>query len=270
MGDGVGEKRQRRRRPEDHIVAQRGCEPRARLLAILAAGDHLGEQGVVVRPDLAAGGDPAVDPDAVRLPGQQHRAEVGAETLVGALGGDARLDGVAAAGDLVLGQRQRLAAGDAQLPFDEIEAGDRLGDRVLDLEPRVDLEEPWLVMVLFENELDGAEIVIADRLAEGDGAGQQFLAHGWREIRCGRFLDQLLVMALDRAVPLPEVDEIAVMIAGDLDFDMARPQHQLFDQQRRIAEGGLRSRAGRDRAPAAIPLRHELRACPCRRHRPMP
>ena len=38
-------------------------------------------------------------------------------------------------------QRQRLAGGDAQLPFDQVEAGDHLGDRMLDLQPRVHLHE---------------------------------------------------------------------------------------------------------------------------------
>ena len=44
--------------------------------------------------------------------------------------------------DLVLRQRQRLAGGDAQLPFDQIEAGDHLGDRMLDLQAGVHLHEP--------------------------------------------------------------------------------------------------------------------------------
>ena len=39
-------------------------------------------------------------------------------------------------------QRQRLAGGDAQLPFHQVEAGDRLGDRMLDLQAGVHLHEP--------------------------------------------------------------------------------------------------------------------------------
>ena len=42
-------------------------------------------------------------------------------------------------------ERQRVAAGDAELPFDEVEAGDRLGDRVLDLQAGVHLHEPEAV-----------------------------------------------------------------------------------------------------------------------------
>ena len=43
--------------------------------------------------------------------------------------------------DLVLAERQRLAGRDAQLPFDQIEAGDHLGHRMLDLQARVHLHE---------------------------------------------------------------------------------------------------------------------------------
>ena len=43
---------------------------------------------------------------------------------------------------LVLRQRQRLAGGDAQLPLDQVDAEQRLGHRMLDLQPRVHLDEP--------------------------------------------------------------------------------------------------------------------------------
>ena len=42
-------------------------------------------------------------------------------------------------------ERQRLAGGDAELPLDQIEPGDRLGHRMLDLQPRVHLHEPEAV-----------------------------------------------------------------------------------------------------------------------------
>ena len=64
----------------------------------------------------------------------QQRSRRRQEALRRVLGVDAGLEGVSDQRDLVLGERQRLAGGDAELPFDEVEAGDRLGDRVLDLE----------------------------------------------------------------------------------------------------------------------------------------
>ena len=57
------------------------------------------------------------------------------------LGVEPRLDRVAAARDprverRLVADRQRLAGGDAELPFDEVEARDRLRDGVLDLRPK--------------------------------------------------------------------------------------------------------------------------------------
>ena len=103
-----------------------------------------------------------------------------------------------AAVDLVLRHRQRLAAGDADLPLDEVDAGDHLGDRVLDLEAGVHLEEEELAVLV--DELDGAGVVVADGLGGLDGG----LAHGLLDAvgqsRRGGLLDELLVAALRRAV----------------------------------------------------------------------
>jgi hypothetical protein len=56
------------------------------------------------------------------------------EALVRIFGVNARLQGMAVDAQLLLGQRQRLAGGDLELPFDEVEAGDHLGHRVLHLQ----------------------------------------------------------------------------------------------------------------------------------------
>ena len=58
------------------------------------------------------------------------------------LGINARLHRVAGNAHLILLERQRLAGGDAELPFHQIEPGDGFGDRMLDLQARVHLHEP--------------------------------------------------------------------------------------------------------------------------------
>ena len=55
---------------------------------------------------------------------------------------------------------ERLAAGDAQLQFDQIEPGDRLGDGMLDLQPRVHLHEIELAAAI-EQEFQRAGALIA-------------------------------------------------------------------------------------------------------------
>ena len=61
-----------------------------------------------------------------------------------------------------------LAACDANLPLDEIDPGHHLGNRVLDLQPRVHLEEEE-PPVLVEQELDGAGVGVSDRARDGGG-----------------------------------------------------------------------------------------------------
>jgi hypothetical protein len=97
-------------------------------------------------------------------------------------------------------KRQRLAGRHAQLQLDEIEAGDRLGNRVLHLQARVHLHEPEAVLAqpagAVGDELDRARAAIADgagrldrrppmaaRTAGGmPGAGASSITFWWR--RC--------------------------------------------------------------------------------------
>ena len=57
------------------------------------------------------------------------------------LGVDAAFDRMAEKTDVFLLQRQRRTGGDADLFGDEIDAGDRLGHGMLDLNARVHLDE---------------------------------------------------------------------------------------------------------------------------------
>src|SRR5690606_11037322 len=74
------------------------------------------------------------------------------------------------------------------------------------------------------------------------------LAHATSQVgrhdRAGRLLDELLVAALDRAVALAEVDDVAVRVAEDLELDVARPLEVLLDVDRAVAERAERLGAG--------------------------
>src|SRR5690606_14752863 len=69
-------------------------------------------------------------------------------------------------------------------------------------------------------------------------------AHRLGQIGGGRFFEDFLVVALDGAIALEKMDEIAVRIAHDLDFQMAGKFDVFLDQQCVIAEGGERFSAG--------------------------
>ena len=57
---------------------------------------------------------------------------------------------------------------------------------------------------------------------------------------CGRFLDDLLVAPLQRAVPFAQCDGLSLAVAENLDLDMSGVGHEPFDIDASIAEAGAR------------------------------
>ncbi len=104
-----------------------------------------------------------------------------------------------------------FAAGDPQLLFDQIQVIDQLGDRMFDLQTGIHLEKKELPLFV-EDEFDRPGIDIAGRSRQIAGQRTHFLPQSRIEGAGGRFLDDLLVAPLDRAFPLPEVDDIAVLV----------------------------------------------------------
>ena len=151
---------------------------------------------------------------------------------------------MAAHGNAILRQRQLLAGSDAELPLDEVETGDFFGDRMLDLQARIHLDEmPWRVGLepaAFDQELDRACALVADSFCERDGGGGHLRTQRLRHARCRRFLDHLLVAPLQGAVALEEMHGVAVRIAENLHLDVARRDDQLLHQHTRVTEGALR------------------------------
>ena len=127
---------------------------------------------------------------------------------------------------------------DAELPLDEVLAGDHLRDRVLDLDPRVDLHEVE-VEVLVQHELDGARGVIADFLGQPNGGGADLVAHLGGQVRSGAFLDELLPASLDGAFALEQVHDVAAHVAEELHLDVAEVLDALFHVEPAVAEGDL-------------------------------
>jgi hypothetical protein len=64
------------------------------------------------------------------------------------LGVDPALDGVAVKVDLVLGDGQAVALGDAELLGDQVDVAAQLRDGMLDLEPGVNLDEVELAVLV--------------------------------------------------------------------------------------------------------------------------
>ena len=159
--------------------------------------------------------------------------------------------------------------GDPDLLLDQVDAGDHLGDGVLDLDPGVDLDEVEVVVGVDE-ELAGAGVDVAGGLGEPDGGLAELRADLERQGRRGRFLDELLVPALERAVAVPAVDDVAVRVGEDLDLDVAGPVDELLEVDARVLEGGLGLVAGRLEGARRGSPRRGRPASPCRRRRRRP
>ena len=239
----------------DAELHQRAVHAADRLPGGRRPGGDLLEQRVVEARDHRAGvGRAAIDADA-----EAHRAAVGAdaavvgdEVVLGVLGGDAALQRVAGQADLRLGRDAGLAGvadvatlGDADLGLHDVEAGDHLGDGVLHLDARVHLDEVELAGVGVHQELDGAGAHVVRRAADGQRRLAQALAGGVVEVGRRGALDHLLVAALDRAVALEQVHQVAVAVAEDLHLHVAGAAHQLLEVHLVLAEGALGLAAGR-------------------------
>ena len=131
---------------------------------------------------------------------------------------------------------QGFAGSDAQLPFHKVEAGDQLGDGMLDLEAGVHLQEEGVLAL--DDEFHGAGIGVADGAGGVLGRRVQLLTQRPRKVGRRCLLDHLLVAALQRAVAGVQVGDAPMAVAEDLYLHMARPLQVPLQQHSVVAEGG--------------------------------
>jgi hypothetical protein len=127
---------------------------------------------------------------------------------------------VTTADDLLLGH-EPLAPRDLDLHPHEVEPGDHLRHRVLHLQARVHLEEVEIAPRVHE-ELDRAGAAVAHGLRRAHGHLAHRRAQPLVENAARALLDDLLLAALHRALALPEVDGVPVLVGEHLDLDVAR------------------------------------------------
>ncbi|VXA92726.1 conserved hypothetical protein [Pseudomonas sp. 8O] len=202
-------------RPDDQLQAHRVVIGRNGVAGVdRRVGAHAGAAGRVVTGDLA---------------------ERGQEVVLRVLGIDAELQGISTVDDVFLLDRQWLAAGDADLLADDIDAGDFLGDGVLHLHPGVHLHEVHLAFG--EQELHGAGVLVPNglRSAHSQVADIGTLLGG--KLRAGGDFDELLVTTLDRAIALVQVHGVTEAVGEDLRFDVFGIDDALFQEDFRTAEG---------------------------------
>ena len=225
------------RHPLNLELGQGPPGPLQGLLAGGAGDDQFGDERVKGlrhgHARLIAGVDP--DPGTGReLPGPD-RSRRGHEVPRRILSVDPELDRVAAGGRVVVAKGMALR--DAEHLPDQVQSGDLLADRVLNLKPGVYLQEADRP-VLADEELTRARALVPgpaqDRL--GRRVQQPDLLAGQERGR--GFLHELLVAPLEGTVPGGDDHHVAVRVSQALRLDVPRPVQVALHEALTAPEGG--------------------------------
>src|SRR6185503_11447644 len=131
------------------------------------------------------------------------------------------------------GDRERLPRRDPDLLPHDVDSGEHLRHRMLDLEAAVDLDEVRLALEP-EEELERSGPLVSHGAARALDGRLHLLAGLGRERR--RLLHELLMPALDRAFALAEREDVPVPVAQDLDLDVACRVDDLLEVEGTVAE----------------------------------
>ena len=237
------EERQRRFNSVDHDFIERTLEPHQAFGARLSMHDQLADEQIVVGRNRVALIDRGIDAntEASRrvvvqdFPGRRTESD-----RIFCI--DAAFDGVAVKFHVALLDGEVGSSGNADLLENQVNVGDHLGHRMLDLNACVHLNEVEFAVLI--QEFDGADTEILD-LAHclGDRLADRLARAGIERGR-GAFLPDLLVTPLQGAVALAEMDGISMAVTEHLNLDVAGALEIFLDIDCVIAERGLGLGAG--------------------------
>jgi hypothetical protein len=135
-------------------------------------------------------------------------------------------------------QAQRLAAGDADHLGHQVDAGDHLGHRMLDLNAGVHLDEVEAVGVVVIEIFDRAGAANSRPRGSAHTALRTALAHPVGQRR-GRLFPDLLAAALQRAFAFEAMHRVRA-VAQHLHLDVPGLGDHLFHIKPAVAKGGQR------------------------------
>ena len=222
---------------EDRRLGKGGRAPSDRACPILAPGDDLGDHGVVIGRDRIALPHPGIDPRHLRRRKAQAVQPPGLRDKIacGVLGIEPRLDRMAAQ------TRSSWRNGSGSPAATRNCHSTRSNPVTISVTGCSTWSRVFISrkknLPACGNELDRAGADITDRARRGDRGLAHCAARRSARSRCRRFLDHLLMAALDRAIALEQMDRVAVRVGEDLHLDVARPGQVLLDQHPVVAEG---------------------------------
>ena len=129
---------------------------------------------------------------------------------------------------------------DANLALHNVDAGHFFGHRMFNLHTRVHFDEEKLLAVHIHQEFDSARAFIPHMRANPAAQIAHLGTLGIGQIGGRGPFNHLLVAALHGAIAFIKVIDIAMAIAQNLHFHMARAQDHLFKITLTIAKSGLR------------------------------
>jgi len=253
----------------DDVLIKGPLHPGYGLFSVFAVGHQLGYQRVVVRRYDISGVDTAVHPDP-RPPRTAVAFDLawrGGEVVEGVLSIDPALNGPAVDLHVALVVCQGTAGSHYNLLFGQVHSGDHLGDGMLHLQAGVHLQEVEVAPGVHELHCTGAGIAYG--LGRFDRNGSHLLSQILAHHRGGRFLNQLLVAALDGAFPVRDIDGLAVIVGQDLKLDVPGLGEILLNVDGVVSKGapghGLRGGEGGHQLLFALNYLHAYAAPSCRR-----
>ena len=187
-----------------------------------------------------------VDPQsAPRGPhGSTDAARAGAEVALRIFGVDAALDRAALQPEGGLIEAQAQARSDSDLFGNQVDAGEGFGHRVFNLDAGIHFQEIVGVALKVDEKLHGARTAITEPLRKVNCGRVQPVSEVRRQSVRGRLLNELLIAALYRAIPLSQVYDAARTVAENLNLDMATVRYETLEVHAGVAKRRARLRGG--------------------------
>jgi len=141
----------------------------------------------------------------------------------------AGFDGMAIDLEIGLGHAQPLTFGHTQMQGNKVESGDRLGNRMLDLNAWIDFQEE--IFLTGDKKFNRAQAAIRQRFTQPHGVMRDLVEQRPGQTPGGGFLDDFLMPPLQCAVALEQMNDMPLAIPSDLNLDMAGARQKAFEEQ---------------------------------------